>query len=162
MVVPVGDVAQSLGEEGIGDLDAFERDRPALARDLCDAGDLVDQLVRVACAHREREAHTDRQAVQDDGKRKADHRRGGRAAEDHDHCLDVAIGLEVAAIEHDQADAHTDAGEKPMPVAGSMTAPRRSDHPDKRCRNAETWINDNDQLLKEALRLTACPLRPFG
>ena len=43
-VVAVGDEADALGQERILDLDLLEPDRPLLARDLGELGDLVDQL----------------------------------------------------------------------------------------------------------------------
>ena len=48
-VVAVGDEADALGEERILDLDLFEPDRALLARDLGEAGDLVDQFALASC-----------------------------------------------------------------------------------------------------------------
>ena len=49
-VVAVGDEANALGEERVVDLDLLEADRPLLARDLGEAGDLVDQFALASCA----------------------------------------------------------------------------------------------------------------
>ena len=48
-VVAVGDETDALGEERIVDLDLFQADRAVLARDLGEAGDLVDQLALAEC-----------------------------------------------------------------------------------------------------------------
>ena len=48
-VVAVGDEADALGEERIVDLDLFQPDRALLARDLGEAGDLVDQFALRRC-----------------------------------------------------------------------------------------------------------------
>ena len=64
-VVAVGDEADALGEERIVDLDLFEPDRALLARDLGEAGDLVDQLALDHPPHREREFRAERQTVED-------------------------------------------------------------------------------------------------
>ena len=48
-VVAVGDEADALGEERIVRRDLFQADRPGLARDLGEAGDLVDQFARRRC-----------------------------------------------------------------------------------------------------------------
>ena len=74
-VIAVGDEAHALGEERVVELDLFEADRSGLARDLGEAGDLVDQFARASCAHREGEAHAERQAVQHRSERKTDQRR---------------------------------------------------------------------------------------
>ncbi len=50
VVVAVGDEADALGEERILDFHLFESDRSLLARDLGEAGDLVDQLALRSCA----------------------------------------------------------------------------------------------------------------
>ena len=71
-VVAVGDEADALGEERILDLDLFQPDRPLLARDLGEAGDLVDQLALRHAAHGEGVLHAERQAVHDRDERKAD------------------------------------------------------------------------------------------
>ena len=65
VVVAVGDEADALGEERILDLDLFQPDRALLARDLGEAGDLVDQFALGHAPHRERVSRAERQAVKD-------------------------------------------------------------------------------------------------
>jgi hypothetical protein len=49
-IIAVGDKANAFGEERILDLDLPQADRPLLARDLGETGDLIDQLALGSCA----------------------------------------------------------------------------------------------------------------
>ena len=50
-VIAVGHEADALGEEGVVDLDLLQADRPLLAGDLGEPGDLVDQFALGHAAH---------------------------------------------------------------------------------------------------------------
>src|SRR5713101_10030626 len=84
-IVTVGDVAYSLGEERFVGLDFFEADRPLLARDVRDAGKLVDQIARRQPADREGKFRSQRQTMQNRAEWKPDHGGCDRSAEDNDY-----------------------------------------------------------------------------
>ena len=110
-VVAVGDVADSLGEERLVGLDLFQADRALLARDLGDASQFVDQLMRRQPAHREGEFGTERQAVDECAERKADHGGGNRSAEDDDHRMFTDEQAQIATEQHHRCDNEYTANE---------------------------------------------------
>ena len=102
VIVAVCDEADALGQERVLDLDLFQADRPLLARDLGQSGDLVDQLALGDAAKREREFRAEREPMENRGQREADEGRCERAAEDHDG----GVGIR----EHPQIAPHQDEG----------------------------------------------------
>jgi hypothetical protein len=114
-IVAVGDVAHSLGKEGVLNLDLFQSDRSLLAGNLGKIGDLVDQFARRDPAHREHILHSERQSVEQARKRKPDERGRGRAAENDDEGMAVSEHAQIAAHEdetheHDAAEHNSEAG----------------------------------------------------
>ena len=75
-IVAVGDVADSLGEERLVDLDFFQADRPLLARDFGDAGQFVDQIARRETAQGKCKLGAERQAMDNRRNGEPDQRRG--------------------------------------------------------------------------------------
>ena len=101
-IVAVGDVTNSLGQEGFVGLDFFQADRSLLARDFSDAGKFVDQIARGQPAHRECKFRAERHTVQDGAERKPDHGGGDRSADDDDDGMLADEHVDIAAHEHDQ------------------------------------------------------------
>ena len=110
-VVAVGDEADALGQERITDLDLLQPDRPLLARDLGQSGDLIDELTLAHAAQRKGKFRAERQAVEDGGQGKADEGCGKRPAEDHDEGMDVQEHAEIAAHQ-DETDDDEGSGNK--------------------------------------------------
>jgi len=111
LVVAVGDEAHTLGEERIFDLFLLKSDRPLLARDLGQPGDLVDQLARRPAPQREGEFHAERQPMHDRRQRESNQRCGKRAAEDHDRGMGIGEHPQVATHQ-DERDQHNATGEQ--------------------------------------------------
>ena len=103
-IVAVGDEANALGEERVLDLDLFQADRPLLACDLGQSGNLVDQFALGGAPHGEGELGAERQAVEDRGQREADQGGGERAAENDDDGVIAHEHAQVAAHQHQGRD----------------------------------------------------------
>ena len=112
VVIAVGHEADALGEERVLDLDLFEPDRPLLAGDLGEAGDLVDQLALGGPTHREGKARPERQPVEHRGERETDQRGRERAAENHDESVRIREHSQIAAHQNERNE-HDRAGNKP-------------------------------------------------
>src|SRR5205085_6609718 len=86
-VIAIRNEADALGKERIFGRDLLQPGRPGRARDLSQAGKLVDQFARTGAAQREREANAERQPVHHRDERKPGEGRGEGAAENEDYRL---------------------------------------------------------------------------
>jgi len=99
-VIAVGDEADALAEKRVLGLDLFQADRACLARNIGNAGNLIDQVALRDPAQREDKLHPHRDAVKHRAQGKADQGRGKRAPENDNEGMGVH--------EHTQITAHQD------------------------------------------------------